>query len=415
MRVQGDQFSHIWALSFARYKESTGRDLTKLSDAPELQSLHSDEDLKEKIEQSHSEFQAFRDKHKKFRGCLKSAVKPVQLFGALTQSALSLTPFAPASVVFGAATYLVDAAKGVSNAFDAIEKLFDRIGQSNRRFKGYAQDEIENSLREIMVKMMCQMLEIFATAETWIRRKRTRLYVRSLFMGEEDSLKALSDDLDNLVKEEAGIVLAIIGRKTGQIQKTVDHVSSVVDRTENSLANVGSITARLEARLDSSAKESKESVYRQIIEKYLRNESYDKIWELYEKMKNSRVNESGVWILKEIRFMDWVSGSSPFLCLYGIPGTGKSYLSTRIIDHLKQMYPPASQLRRKISIAFYYLKEEDTRSLRKVDDLIRTLQESNAQYSQLNRQRSALERSLEQSYSWNISAPKQTKMRHLSS
>ena len=372
MSAQGDQFGNIWALSFARYKESTGRDLTKLSVAPELHSLHSYEDLEKTIEQSYGNFKGFRDKHKTFHGCLKRAMMPVQLFGALTQSALSLTPFAPASVVFGAAMYLVDAANGVSHAYDAIEKLFDSIGQSNRRFKEYAKDQIEDSLREIMVKLMCQMLEIFATAEMWIR-KRVKLYIRSLFMGEVDSIKALLDKLDGLVKEEAGLVMAIISRKTGQIQKTGEFVSSVVEQNEKSLANIGTTTARLETKLDSSANESKESANRQIIEKNLRSESFDKILDLYEEMKQSRVDESGLWILKEIRYKDWVSGTSPLLCVYGIPGSGKSYLSTRIIDDLWARYPQASQLRKVESVAFYYLKEEDTRSLRKIDDLIRTL------------------------------------------
>ncbi|KAK4207127.1 hypothetical protein QBC37DRAFT_433960 [Rhypophila decipiens] len=45
------------------------------------------------------------------------------------------------------------------------------------------------------------------------------------------------------------------------------------------------------------------------------------------------------WVFREPSFMKWIDGSSPFsniLWIYGVPGSGKSILSSYLIDHLAQ-------------------------------------------------------------------------------
>lgn len=54
----------------------------------------------------------------------------------------------------------------------------------------------------------------------------------------------------------------------------------------------------------------------------------------YNKALRERCAETGVWFMKHKLFDDWKSNSGSFLWLHGIPGCGKTMLSSTIIEHL---------------------------------------------------------------------------------
>jgi hypothetical protein len=56
-------------------------------------------------------------------------------------SAISLTPFAPASTILGAVGFVVKAAKGVSYAYDWIEELFDKLSDFTVRLDEYTNSD----------------------------------------------------------------------------------------------------------------------------------------------------------------------------------------------------------------------------------------------------------------------------------
>ncbi|KAK2786337.1 hypothetical protein FQN53_006705 [Emmonsiellopsis sp. PD_33] len=52
--------------------------------------------------------------------------------------------------------------------------------------------------------------------------------------------------------------------------------------------------------------------------------------------RKKRLNGTGSWLLETELFRQWKSGSRQYLWLHGIPGCGKTVLSSTIIDHLDQ-------------------------------------------------------------------------------
>jgi hypothetical protein len=56
----------------------------------------------------------------------------------------------------------------------------------------------------------------------------------------------------------------------------------------------------------------------------------------YHKAHKQRQAETGLWLLQNARFAEWKEGAASRLWLYGIPGCGKTILSSTIIEHLLQ-------------------------------------------------------------------------------
>jgi hypothetical protein len=56
----------------------------------------------------------------------------------------------------------------------------------------------------------------------------------------------------------------------------------------------------------------------------------------YYKAHKQRQAETGLWLLESAKFTDWKESAASRLWLYGIPGCGKTILSSTIIEHLVQ-------------------------------------------------------------------------------
>ncbi|OBT43608.1 hypothetical protein VE00_07037 [Pseudogymnoascus sp. WSF 3629] len=59
---------------------------------------------------------------------------------------------------------------------------------------------------------------------------------------------------------------------------------------------------------------------------------------------NSHQDGTGMWLLKTERFQQWVGGEEQILFCPGIPGAGKTVLSSIIINHLEQVFPNQDEI-----------------------------------------------------------------------
>ncbi|XTI90461.1 hypothetical protein V2W45_1188742, partial [Cenococcum geophilum] len=64
---------------------------------------------------------------------------------------------------------------------------------------------------------------------------------------------------------------------------------------------------------------------------------------------DQRQNNTGTWFIESEAFLDWLNGSKPILFCPGIPGAGKTMISSLAIDRLMQAYQD-----RKTGIAYLY-------------------------------------------------------------
>jgi hypothetical protein len=104
-------FDELWNTALDNYMRATSR---SPEDKALLSRLHNAEDLYHHLDTESRKFSDFRNKHAKFFNALKSSVRPFMVLSGIASSAISFTPFAPASTILGAVLFLVTAAGGVS-------------------------------------------------------------------------------------------------------------------------------------------------------------------------------------------------------------------------------------------------------------------------------------------------------------
>jgi hypothetical protein len=83
----------------------------------------------------------------------------------------------------------------------------------------------------------------------------------------------------------------------------------------------------------------------------------------YETKLGNLTPGTATWILQNRTFTEWLQGKTAILFVCGGPGTGKSHLSTKVIDYLRKIPQEASQ--RQNRVGYYYFKdgEKSTRSV----------------------------------------------------
>jgi hypothetical protein len=88
----------------------------------------------------------------------------------------------------------------------------------------------------------------------------------------------------------------------------------------------------------------------------------------YHKAHKQRQADTGLWLLQNARFARWKTSAASRLWLYGIPGCGKTILSSTIIEHLQQhCHDNASMV-----TAYFYFDFNDTQK-QDPDPMLRSL------------------------------------------
>lgn len=118
MTGPNSQIPAIYGRAIKKYREITDDTL----DVDFLEKFQNSDDLMNEIDARNAKFSEFREKRGLLFDVLKTALIPVELFGNLAAGGASMA-FPPSSLVFGAVTYLISAAKGVSASYDAIQDL----------------------------------------------------------------------------------------------------------------------------------------------------------------------------------------------------------------------------------------------------------------------------------------------------
>ncbi|KAJ7278126.1 hypothetical protein C8J57DRAFT_161331 [Mycena rebaudengoi] len=69
----------------------------------------------------------------------------------------------------------------------------------------------------------------------------------------------------------------------------------------------------------------------------------------------ARQEGTGLWLLEEDKFKDWVSGAGAIFWCYGMPGAGKTVLSSAVVDYLREKSRSPN-----VGVACAYLNHKET-------------------------------------------------------
>jgi hypothetical protein len=306
-------FDAMWQEAFNAYCASTMRSpvekdkLKQLHSLNDLQKhLHNLDDVQKRLEKDESKFNEFRAKHSKITGMLKTVLKPFLALSDVASSALSVTPFAPTSVILGGVLFIFNATENVSELYDCIQTLFAKLTTFSNRFGEYV-DNIPLKLKDNAVNILCCLLEILGYSETAIRHGRFYEYFRNLFSS--GKINSPLEKLERLFDIERGLVLATTLGQTLSIKEKIEKIEQTGqdDRREEILewllptSPITDFAARQKAIID------------------------------------KRQEGTGQWFLTDPKFTKWLGESKSSLFCHGIAGAGKSMLAATTVDHISKL------------------------------------------------------------------------------
>jgi fungal STAND N-terminal Goodbye domain/AAA domain len=301
MSTETDQFKAMWEEAVKKYEKSIGRTLS--GDETLIKQLESPENLAEHVKGEQKKFIESR-RRSELASRLKVVAKPIIALSTVAQSAIGLSPFAPASVIFGAIVYLVQATSGVSDAYDWIDDLFDKLGESDFaiRLSLFCENGVHPRLHAKIVEILVCLLEILAISEKEIRSGRWKKYAKVVISGADDTVKASFDRLAKLLKALDGLVLTINFATSQSMEKKTDEMLEIVKGIERKhLLDWLSPTDFQTRQEDALARKE---------------------------------DDTGQWFLDSPDFNRWVGGPKQILFCPGMPGAGKTMMVAIAIDQL---------------------------------------------------------------------------------
>lgn len=214
-----DELAALWDECLEKYNASTKRKLWKDKDK-----LMTFDDLKAEVEQSGQGFANAYSKHSAIWNTLESISKPVVALSSVAQSAVGLTPFAPASLVFGAAMHLMKSAQKVKGTYDQISAVFDDIDDAFQRIAEYSKDGLDPGLKLKVGKIFCKSIELIGESERSITGSGVGMSFLGRMLGADDNVATLKDELERIAVAEHRLAGAKIYSETRQTGKKMDKV-----------------------------------------------------------------------------------------------------------------------------------------------------------------------------------------------
>ncbi|KAL4958739.1 NACHT and TPR domain protein [Aspergillus stella-maris] len=371
-----NQIPAIYARSIDKYQQITDQAL----DVEFLKKLQNVDDLTNEIDARNKNFAEFRQKRSYIFDAMKAALIPIQLFGDLTAGAASMA-FPPTSLVFGAVTYLMTAAKGVSASYDAIHELMESLKDFTIRLKAYGREAISDDLSDKLSDILVTLVDVFALSTKTIRRGRLLKFTRNFLLGNDDAIQGAMRKLDKLTQVEGQLVGAETLTEAKRTGRVVDDVSITLNTTSATVTETGITVNQMSMQVDQiqdqlgtlmvsvnegkqASSEDREKSLQSLVKKILKPSKTDSAQDWYDKINKSRVPGTGDWIRTEDIFKQWLSRDTPIIFVSGNPGAGKSYLSTNIINFLRDQHPQHGQSMLSVSVGYFFFKDDnpDTRS-----------------------------------------------------
>ncbi|TDZ14626.1 Vegetative incompatibility protein HET-E-1 [Colletotrichum orbiculare MAFF 240422] len=312
------QFAAILADAQRQYADSTGLDLKDYMSPP----MRSTEDLLNVINRQNEQFSSFREKRQTLFQCLSAACKPLEVVGEALSGA-SEDIFPPGQTIFAAVMYLVNAAKDVSACYDSIIDLFDQMQDFTVRLKFYVSQKMSNELHDKVVKILVTIFEIFVLAAHEVKSGRLKSYFKRLF-GKESRVPDAMKKLATLTEGEERLVIAETSAGVKRSLSNQDRLLEMMSRVD-----VNVQTLRAETRV-SQTREQALSSNRDKLKGILQPSVYPQ--DTLSALNRTRTPGTCDWILEDSSLKAWLAGDVRFLWITGNPGTGKSYLVSRLVS-----------------------------------------------------------------------------------
>ncbi|KAH9073600.1 hypothetical protein EDB83DRAFT_2260404, partial [Lactarius deliciosus] len=320
--TSSSNFQSIFNAALKAYEKKTKKDLLAHPLAAQLQACNSPADILLVLQDKVNELDQSRSADERLSRWLNPTIEVLYTFSAILGEGVGLV-FSPAKVIFAGAGVLLLAAKDVGAGQDAIIDLFERIENFFKRLESYTSVRPTDAMTDMIIKIMIEVLNIFAIATKEMRQSRAKKYLKKLIGKKEmeDALKRL----DKLTQEEARMAAAETLRLSHIITNVVQRLASSVD--------------------DMKWNESRKSL-REWVFPPDPSTNHNIACDLHH-------GGTAQWFFQGSMFGEWKSTGS-LLWIYGKPGSGKTILCSAIVQDISALSEAGLA-----SMAYFYFDFRD--------------------------------------------------------
>ncbi|KAI5800138.1 hypothetical protein DFH27DRAFT_514271 [Peziza echinospora] len=355
-------FSDIWRQAMEEYERTTK---TSLSD-PAIYKAGSINDLVQMVESGSTKFQQWRwpsEQRKRFLGVFKGAMRSVEILVRVVGDGIG-DAFPPSKIIFNSISHLIQTGATVTKESDNIIRFFTDIKAFLDRMNVHDNTTCPPALRKIFVEILVCVLTLCALTTKSLKSGKTIKFFKALARGEDDDLAEAYAQLQRLIDLE--------GRMTGaQTLKVTSHGLSVAKETHQAVNAVSNTVTGMDAKLEEIMEKMKEKEGDKMREKdsdSLRQTQQflapvSDVKNDYENVRRTLLPGTASWILEDFLFKTWVGevggDAGKVLWVSGSPGSGKTFISGFIARTLSERYPQRVQDPSRISVAYFFLREND--------------------------------------------------------
>ncbi|KIW30597.1 uncharacterized protein PV07_06331 [Cladophialophora immunda] len=319
----------LWENAICEYEKSIGQPLfnSDLQCAPVNFQDTNGRSLQAFLEALHvnqDQFTAHRNEKRRVVSAFRKCILPLHFILDIADRGLQATPAAPLSALFFAVKHILNTCERVSNAYDAVEELFQRVAAVTCSLDGYKDSSLIGTHQTVVVEVLSCLLKIVGVAQSrLVKPSRLRQFGRSLFQNDESINEALAE-LERRVHDELGYVVRLNFGMTQRMSETTLSIHKQVLEIRQEILRSRANGEFLDARTD-------------LVEK-LKNESWEELRNHHRKSADAIAATTGMWIQNDSMFATWENGNGSLLWIFGRPGVGKTVLAAATVETLKNKY-----------------------------------------------------------------------------
>ncbi|KAI9442908.1 hypothetical protein H4582DRAFT_2194748 [Lactarius indigo] len=242
--TSSSNFRTVFVSALREYEKKTKTDLHTHPLATQLQSCQSSTDILAVLHDKVNEFDQSRSHNERLSSWLGPTINVLYAFSATLGEGI----FSPAKVISAGVGVLLMAAKDVDASQDALADLFECIENFFKRLESYTEVPPTSAMTDMIVKIMVEVLNIFAIATKEMKQGRAKKFFKKL-VGRKDIEDALRR-LDKLTQEEARMAAAQILRLTHSVDDKVKVVDDKVTGVGNQMKSVDDKMKNMDNKMD---------------------------------------------------------------------------------------------------------------------------------------------------------------------
>ena len=373
-----DQFQSILDSTKKKYHLSSAEaDLDSFNVPP----MHNVSDLLNVIGLKNQKFNEFRSRNHRIYDALRRTLTPIEVLGGII-AGVAEDVFAPSQHIFSAVMYLVNASRGVSEAYNSIEGLMEQLSFFTNRLETYVETDVSEAMMDLLTKIMVTIFEVLVIATQEVRKGRFKAFLINL-VGGNDAIQDAVGRLEVLFGAERGQIVSEINKNVGRVQDTLERnhyeTRTVLDNIQRNQGRLIDEVSRLEESMNTL--HCHDLLHGDKLRLILQPSPYTE--DLYTTFYNSTTKGTGEWIMEDPVLASWICADLPCLFLYGGPGVGKSYLTTFLISNLTQLFSQSGDKSGHNSLGYFFFRNNkpETRSVHQaLRDIAAQLSDDDAYY-----------------------------------